>query len=1097
MCSLTHCFELEPIYSVRYCHSNQKIFAMRLCIVFLVLVISVAVLPCRAAAQTPVRITITVTEQPLELFFQQLEKQTGYTIYYPTDMLDPRQRVTFSFQDATLADVMKVVLKGKGLTWQFDKKSIYIARPEPSRVPADSAAVRGTVVDTTGSPLAGASVQIEGAAAGDISGTDGTFSVRALPPVTLTVTCVGFARQQYRVVTGVPVQIVLVPEVKGLDEQLVIGYGVTSKRYGLGSVAKVAAAALAAQPVANPLQGLQGRTAGVIVTTHNGLPGGNVSVLVRGRNTVSAGTTPLYIVDGVPVQGTPFNAGAADFEGASGLTSPLATVNPADIESIEILKDADATAIYGSRGANGVVMITTKKGKAGKTRATVGVTAGVSRIASRVNYLSLPQYLLLRNEAFANDSIVPTAANAPELKMWDTTKTTDWQDYIFGGSAPLLELMGSVEGGSGGTNFLLSGSHRTEGIILPGDNSYRRSGVHLSVGHSSKDKRFGLQSSASYYSDAIDVPRNTALASIATLPPHFPVFDTEGHFNFTGISIHPLAALRQRAFTKTDNLTASATLRYNVSRSVTLKLGLGHTVMTQRQVMTLPRSGQNPASNPVNSAFFSNTSAKSLLAEPQLEFRRRWGIADVQVLAGGTWQQTDRITLRTRGDDYINESLMGTINNAGTIGYARENYIGYRYLSGFGRVSLRLAGKYLANLSFRRDGSTRFGPANRFGNFGALGLGYIFSEEPIVRDALPWLTFGKIRASYGVTGNDQITDYQYMESYTTGGIYQGVATLQPARLSNPDYSWERNKKFEVAGEFTFFNCLSLTVVRYQNNCDNQLVPFPTPAMTGFISYQANIPAKVRNSGWEAEININPAPSRRVSWNAGVNLTVPKTVLLSYPGLAGSSYATLYEIGQDLQITRGFRFLGVDPKTGIATFEDKNGDTAITGPQDYFTFGTRSPRFYGGITGTVNIGRLELGLAVQFVSQYAPGFGYIPGGYANTYTEALNRWQRPGDQTTVPRATTTPGNPAFQAISKYTLSDRIMHRDASFIRLKTMSAAWLLPAGVAKRIGMESVRLHCSAQNLLTITRRDRRDPESNNDGIPPLATLVAGIKLSF
>ncbi len=961
--------------------------------------------------------------------------------------------------------------------------------------------LKGKVINAiTSEPVAGASVSLESTKQGTVTNADGAFTLTVPIPDTLVVSHINFITQRIAV-NPLHLQPLLV-EVEEAghqqDEVVIIGYGTTSKRFNTGSVSTVTGKIISQQPVTNVLAAIQGRAPGVFVSTQNGLPGGNITVQVRGKNSIDAGNNPLYVIDGVPFISVPLNNGKADIEFASGPISPLNSINPADIESITILKDADATAIYGSRGANGVVLITTKKGEAGATKTTVNFYDGISKATDRSQLLTLPQYLMIRREAFANDSTPPDVYNAPDLVVWDTAKSTNWQQYILGGTDHVQNINAGISGGNDMTSFLIGGNYRHETSILPGEQYYSRGGAHINISHHDKNNRTGLSFTASYTGDKNVQP--PPMDGYTMLPPDFPMYNPDGKLNWDLFTLNPSATLMQPAESKTTTLTSNLVVYYAITKALKLTVSGGYTSTELKQYAIQPLASLNPLFGEPNGAISGNTAYEAVIAEPQLNYEKQIGAGKLTVLAGGSWQNSNSTATVIHAINYSNEALLYSLGAAGGIDYINDSYTNYKYVSGFGRVNYNLLQRYILNIDFRRDGSSRFGPGRQYGNFGAAGAAWLFSETQWAKSRLPWLNYGKLRASYGITGNDGIQDYQYMSSYRPGVSYAGVTTIYPVRIANPDYEWETNKKTEIALETgVLHNRVRINAGWYSNRSSNQLVQYPLASQAGFNSYEYNLPAIIENKGWEFELSSDNIKSR-LNWTTNVNLTVAGNKLVSFPGIEKTSYASRYVVGQSLDVIKGFRFLGIDPANGVAKYEDVNKDGVISAPADYVVTGNQSLAFYGGIDNSFTYQGFELSIFLQFVKQeglrpsFAPGFDYA----SNDNAIVLNRWQNPGDITNVPRAATVYGTEAWNANLDLSTSSAIV-TDASYCRFKTVSFSYQLTPSTSKKIGMKQARVFVQAENLFTISGKERTDPEllTTGGGIPPLHSYVAGIEITF
>jgi TonB-linked SusC/RagA family outer membrane protein len=1056
-------------------------------------IILLSLLGLSVVAQTvrnDIRISINSNHLPLSAIFKTIEKQTGYYFFFDNDILDVSAKVAVHFKQAPLEDVLAYLLRDKNINWHQEDRHIFLQRKlKESPVKDSSYAINGTITMAGGIALPGATILITGTSGGVTSGTEGEFSLRQLNTAVLHISSMGFIPKD-TVLTGVgPHKIQLQEAVNSLDAAVVIGYGASSRRLLTGSVSRITAKQIAQQPAANPLATLQGQVPGVLVTNTNGLPGAEVKLYIRGRNSIAAGNDPLFIIDGVPFDITPLNS-IDELSGAIRQISPFSSISPSDIESVDILKDADATAIYGSRGANGVVLISTKKGKPGKSKLDVNIYAGAGQAAGHLSMLNTKQYLAMRREAFANDGVTPTVAEAPDLLVWDTTRSVNWQKHLTGGTAHITNAQLSFSGGNNYTTFFAGANFYGEGTVLPADLGYRRAGGHLSIQHHSRNLRFETSFSGSFTGDKNESIANDVF-SFYNLPPNYPLYNTDGSL-FWGTSLdNPEAYLRQQSNSKTNNLLSNLVLRYQLLPGLNLKTSMGFADIVMQQVLTFPQSTQHPLNAPIGVVRMAENERKSYIIEPQVDYT----IGGLHILAGGTWQQRNSTSSYAEGQGYPDESRMAKLQDADTILRKPDGHILYRYISFFTRFTYNWQGKYIVNASYRRDGSSRFGPGKQFGDFGALGLAWIFTGESFMKGQ-SLLSFGKLRMSMGITGNDQIPDYQYLSNYGVNGIYQGNNTLSPLRIANDKYSWEENRKIEAAVELGFLkDRIFFSAAKYYNSGTNQLLGYQLPGMSGFTSYQANLPAIVENKGWEFELTTNDISHHRFSWSSSWNLSFFSNKLKSFERLSSSAYANTFVIGQPLNIVRGYHFTGVDPQTGIAKFEDINKDGLVSGTEDFTTISKRDPDLYGGITNDLSYAGFSLSFFFQFVKQSGEIAENAPGELKNETSRALLRWRKPGDVSAVPRATASPGNPAYDINSKIPLSNAA-YGDASYLRLRNLAVSYNLPEPWLKRLQIQLCRLYIQTQNLVTFTGYHGADPETQN-ALPPLKIITSGIQLTL
>lgn len=1062
-------------------------------------------------------VSVSIKQGSLKDALKQLEKQSAIRFTYKSSDVAPFSKVAASGQHAHMESVLQELLNGTGLQYEQIGNTVIIKKTEAAgqqtqteRTPATITkaltqnTVSGKVADENGRPLPGVTVREKGYQHLTNTTADGTFSlVLSSRNSVITFSFIGYQTREltYDQLAAASFQLVLQPDFGNLDEVTVIGYGTTSRRVSTGSTAGVTSAEITAAPINDPLAALQGRIAGLEVASTNGLPGSAFTVRLRGLNSIGEGKNePLYIIDGIPY----FSESLNMFNGDNGAQSPLSGINPADIERIDVLKDADATAIYGSRGANGVILITTKKGKAGKTQVAFNLYTGAGKVTNKVDMLSTAEYLDLRREAFRNSDQEPTEENAPDLTTWSQTDNSNWQDRLIGNTASLTEANVSISGGSELTTFLLSGTLRSEGTVQPGDNGYKKGSGMLTLDHHTADRKFGVLATVNYTSDF-----NNALVTDITqyynLPPNMPVYDENGYYYWYGNDQNPIAFLERRHESRNQTLLASGVIRYSPLKGLDLTANIGYNKTVFAQVQMLPLTSFNPASVATNMGLYGNSTNTSYNIEPQAKYSFSHSKGTLDLLVGGTWQRNVRDGRDLRAEDFTSDAQLHNISAANRLRSQNFAYTDYLYQAVFGRATYNWDNRYIVNASFRTDGSSRFGPNKRFGNFGAVGAAWVFAEEAGVKESLPFLSFGKLRGSYGTTGNDQIGNYRYMDTWGfTVNPYDNIVGLNPTRLANPDYRWERNRKLEGGLELGFLdNRLSLNVNHYFNRSDNQLILYTLSPQTGFDGYTANMPALVENSGWEFELSTVNVQTDNFEWSTSGNLTISRNKLAEYPDFENSGLTTQYMVGHPLEIVFGYKFTGVNAETGIPEFEDMDGDGTLNPTwDDQYIMGNRMPSFFGGLNNILRYKNLQLNFLLQFVKQEGEGLNY---GYPATAAlgirtnfdrSVLNRWTSSNTNTDIPRAASTSTDPAYAAYNSYYRHSDAMWVDASFIRLKNFTVNYdltsALPMLKAQRLG-----IYVQGQNLFTITNYDGFDPETRGRVVPPIRYYTAGIRFTY
>lgn len=1001
---------------------------------------------------------------------------------------------------------MKIISLDKGsfafilglLLWCSHMQANYTCNP--SNALHFQSFVNGTVSDSQG-PLPGVAITVKGTAISTVSDGQGKYAIPASAGDTLLFSFIGFTTQEI-LVSGSTLDILLQEDSKKLEELVInAGYYSVKDKERTGSIARITSKDIETQPVANVMATMQGRMAGVEIIQDGGNPMSGFRVRIRGQNSLRPeGNDPLYIIDGVPYSSEAM--GSNNTSTALGSpTSPLSNINPSDIQSIEVLKDADATAIYGSRGANGVVLITTRKGKAGKTTVDFTATTAIGKVTRMLDLMDTSQYLQMRREAFANDGITEYPAWAYDINgTWDQNRYTDWQEELLGGTAQIQNFTGSVTGGSENTQYLLSASLRNETTVYPGDFKYSKAGFHFNASHTSTDQRFRLGFSANYtYQDNLQAA--TDLTRIArTLAPNAPaLYDSNGELNWeNGTFDNPMAELEAKNTAVANDLVANTVLSYKILPGLELKSSFGFTSLQNDESRTVPSTMYNPAYGlgpEYSSLFASSLDRKSWIVEPQASWTKTVGKAGINILAGATAQNVVNRRLQQSGSGFTTNSLITDMASAQVTYTSLSDEIIYRYQAVFARANLNWDGRYIVNLTGRRDGSSRFGPGNRFAWFGAVGGAWIFSGENWLEDE-ELLSFGKLRTSYGTSGNDQIGDYQYLDTYVSAGTGYGQYNgLNPARLYNPDFGWEINHKFEVALETGFFSDrLFFTVAYFQNRSSNQLIGIQLPRTTGFASLNGNLDAKVENKGWEFTLRSENFHGKDFNWTTSLNLSVLRNKLLSFPDLEGSAYSNTYVVGESINIRKLYQFEGVDPQTGLYKFKDVNGDGIISAP-DRQHIADLNPEFYGGLQNQLRYKRVNLDFLFQFVKQQSTDYStnVAAGALANERTYALERWQQSDDVASHQLYTTGANGAAVQAYNNYIRSSASVV-DGSFIRLKNIAISYDLP------LPQEAFkcRLYMQGQNLLTFSPYKGGDPEFRYSGfLPPSKLYSLGVQLTF
>jgi TonB-linked SusC/RagA family outer membrane protein len=1087
--------------------------------------------------------TVTFSGQhvPLEKIFTIVEKQTGYVFFFDESILQNAKPVSIRAENYSLQLFLTCILNDQSLRFSLQNKTIIISRKEMPPVvsskgdttvrPAAQPMLGGVVMDMNGLALAGASVSVKGTGNNTITNGKGAFSM-PMPAAKskIVVSFVGYTTREVELQEAQQQMLIqMTVAVNVLDEEVVEAYGKTSKRLAVGNIVKVSGDDIRKQPVMNPLLALNGRVPGVLITPTSGYLSAPVKVEIRGRNTINPNlvSDPLYVIDGTPLTILEINTSfykSSYAEGSNGFVqaglfsntkgqSPLFSINPADIESISVLKDAAATAIYGSRGANGVILITTKKARPGKTKVNFNIQQAVSMAPKHWDMLNTTEYLQMRREALKNDGNPFTPAYFPE-QGWDTTRYTDWQKELWG-VAKSTDASMSLSGGDRLTSFNLNAGYTNSQDITTANGKNQRVSISSGITHRSPDQKLTVDLRALYANTSV---KATLTPSLITLPPNAPpIYNKKGGLNYTewndvGLTTSfPFTSLLQPTITNVNLITASLQLSYVFTRGLTLSVNGGYNNAQTNTEHYLPIASLNPAANPTATSTFGNSSINNWNLEPQLNYTTYIGSGKLDAMIGGTYQSSHTKGTSFVGAGYTNDALIKSISNA-PIMSSGQTSAQKRYASLHGRINYNWLNKYILELAGNRDGSSNFGPGRQFGDFWSAGAAWIVSEEKWMQAVLPkWWSYLKLNASYGVTGLDAGGSYQYISEWAiprTGSAsfptpnYNGVVPMAPVHAVNQDYQWQENKKINVDLSMGFLkDRITLTASWYRNACNNQLTNIPTPSFTGFSSSVGNSPANVVNSGWEGSVNAQVIANKNFSWTLNFNIAVNRNKLVDYPDFEFSPYYNTLKIGRSLNTIYLFHYLGINPQNGRRAVADYNHDGMITlsnntppasGVDDRYIELDATPKYSGGISSDFSWKRFMLSLFFNYKKQIAlipytaPG-----GGMGNVPSYIFNdHWLQPGDQTAYPRFTTS--LPASEAWFK--TSDGA-YADASFIRCTNLAFGYSLPDKTCRKLHMQGATFSINMSNVFTITNYKGIDPETAF-GTLPQSRVVAG-KLSF
>jgi len=1092
---------------------HQILLIMRL--VTIILIIGIMQVSASTFAQ---RITLSEKNAALSKVFDRISDQCGYNFVFTSDLLKGTKPVTINVKNIELDKVLEQIFANQPVSFSIEDKTVVIVSKEKGFFENmlsnfHSITVRGKILDEKGQPLVGATVTIKGKNRSVKTDQRGAFYLENVGENDkLVISFIGYQNREVDAASDMGSLTMLLADSK-LEEVIVnAGYYTVKESVRTGSISRITAKDIENQPISNVLSSVQGRMAGVSITQGGGIPGGGFDIQIRGRNSLRTisnseidGNQPLYVIDGVPVGGdmkSEFSTLVIPLRSIN----PLNSINPNDIESIEILKDADATAIYGSRGANGVILVTTKSGKSGKSELSLTTNYGLSKAMIGLRMMDTQQYLGMRTQAYAEDGITSYPPAAYDINgKWNKDRYTNWPEKLIGNVAASSSVQLSLKGGSETTSFLLSLGRNAQATVFAKDFKYVSHTMSGNISHRSKDRKLQLTLSNQFSLQKSNVVNEDITRKSLVLAPNAPeLYKPDGSLNWENNTFtNPVAVYNSTYTNESLQYLSNLNAQFELLPHTFIKLNGGINYKVFEEWSLRPNTIYNPAFVTGQSSFYSGASKSnhkrfSYIVEPQLERNLKRGGHELTALLGASIQVEQNARESMRGSGFESNAFLKNIGAAQTKTISDQISSQYRYAAVFGRLNYQYKNKYILNITGRRDGSSRFGGNRKVASFGAVGGAWLFSEERFLKNR-SWLSFGKLRGSYGVTGSDNIGDYQYLDNYMVSDyIYNSVTGLIPSRLYNPDYSWEKTRKLETALELGFLkDRVNLTVSWYRNISSNQLVGYQLPSMTGFTSVLANMDAVVENKGWELELSARPVSIPTVKWSSGFNISIPKNKLLSFPGLGGSPYENKLVVGMPVSVVRLYQLEGIDPQMGLYRFKDFNGDGKITSPEDNKVVENIGVRYFGGWSNTVQYRNWDFSVLFQFVKQKNLNYNSsmpLPGGMFNQPVEVLDVW--------------SPDHPSgyYMPYSTGTVGDQNMAQDnfrnsttsvsdASFIRLKNIQLTYTLPL---RGSVLKSLKVYFQGQNLMTWTKYFGMDPEFTVGGfLPPLKTYSFGTQIHF
>ncbi len=1001
--------------------------------------------------------------------------------------------------------------------------------------------ITGKITDAdNGEYLPGVTILLEGTQNGTISDIDGKYNIMVPETgATLVFSFVGYETQKILIGTKNVLYVSLKMSQEILEEVVVVGYGTEVKTKVTGSISEIKADQIALTPVSTVEQTLQGKAAGLFIEANNGKVGGDVKIRIRGSSSINASNQPLIIVDGIPINTVAVN----DYFNV--YLNPLNDIDFNDIASVEVLKDASASAIYGSRGANGVIIITTKRGKAGKAKITLDYQQGFSKPTRLREFLNAEEYIDYYTEAAINGgtydfnngiSGYSTVEEAVADYIEDVEKkfdrlagysdwrndyvNTDWQSQAFqDATSGMLDF--SVSGGTDKMQYFTSlGYSSQEGIMIGnyGDRFNILNNIDAQLTEKLK-MSLNLNLSRSINNDIPDDNSfSTPLQMVAQSPLTPPIDTATGEYYNTPTTLYynPLIEIDNVFFESTTFRTlGNLTAEYQLFKVLALRAELGGDITNHNQERFYGSKSEVGLSVGGYGTSY-NSGVQYLDTKFLLLYNQKFGKNSLAATGGVEFNQYDDFYNSVEGQGFPNDKLQ-TLASAAEIVAGTSVVSYYRFLSYFTRVTYDYDTRYLLNLTVRADGSSRFGEENRYGVFPSASAGWVISNESFLKSSKK-VSLLKLRASYGYTGNAGIGNFDYKGLYGIGA-YAGTSSIYPSTIANPELTWEKTAQFDIGFDFGFFNDrLSGEIDYYIKNTTDLLLDVPVPATTGYAVQTQNV-GSLENKGFEFVINSDNFVGN-FKWSTSFNFSINRNKITELANgqelidLGGSDFMNVIMVGQPLGVFYGAEYAGVDPDNGDGLFyvNDEGGGIETTNDfnlANYVVVGDPNPDFFSGITN--NLSYKNVGLDFVFQGVYGndvnlQGDYWMSSNasqYDNQTADQLDAWENVGDDTDIPENRLLFANGTESRSSRY-LSD------ASYLRLKTVTLSYTIPEKLTTKMNMTSLRLYASGYNLYTFTNYRGWDPEVSTDSFtdnvfygidfysaPQPKTIVFGVSIAL
>jgi TonB-dependent starch-binding outer membrane protein SusC len=1075
---------------------------------------------------------------PVKEVLNQIEEQSEFFFLYNSKLIDVNRKVNISVKDQKIDQILAHLFDNTGVSYTVYNRQIILSPKEYfsdllGEAKQQPIVISGIVNDENGSPLLGATVVVKNSTIGSVTDLDGryTLSVPANAEV-LVFSYIGMQTREENINGRTVINITLFEETLDIDEVIVIGYGSLRRSDLTGAISSVKAEDLQRTPITSIDQGLIGRAAGVMVTQTSGMPGAIASIRVRGSSSLEGGNEPLYVIDGFPIYGgSGFGA-----TGGNARISGLAGFNPGDIVSVEILKDASATAIYGARAANGVVLITTRRGERGRNVITFDANYGVQRLVKKMDVMNAMEYADLVNEVYINDGQAPYY-NAEALAEIAANGGTDWQDEIFR-VAPTENYQLSFSGGDNRTLYAISGNYYNQtGIIKTSD--FQRYSLRVNFDHNINDKfKVGTHLTGSYI-DNNSVPTDaTFLNGVVTqallMNPVLPVYANEENREFTSINSpgnffpNPVGTLEQTFNTTSSRFSSDVFAEWEFLPNLKARISLGVDAMYIKNNTYVP--SYIIQGGGLGTATIAMGKSINVLNENTLTWIKTFNDShNFNVLAGFTTQSDETESVSASSSSFVNDILeYNNLGSGAVYNQPGSSFIDWRLLSYLGRINYSYRSKYLFSLNGRVDGSSRFGADNKYGFFPSGAVAWRISDEDFMQNVKSYINNLKLRVSYGMTGNTEIGVYNSLATIgSTSWIFGGqvVTGFTPNRIPNPDLKWEKTAQFNVGADIGFLNNrIRLTSDYYIKTTTDLLYSVSIPYVSGFATMLQNI-GSVENRGFEFAIDSENFTGD-FSWSTMFNIAFNKNKVLELGGEpykdmpAGTAQAGTFRrlvVGEPIGVFYGYRFDGIFQNAdevaeqtsapvpigiGYRRYKDLDGDGIVDANNDREILGDSNPDFFGGFTNVFSFKNFELNVFLQYsygnkIFNYDRWLGENVSANNNVLRYMVNRWKPDAPSDIYPAAARNYAN----------LASDLFIEDASYLKLKSLTFSYNIPVQNIRFVS--GVLVYLTGQNLITWTKYSGFDPDVSYQGTstlvqgealggyPPSRTVLIGAKLNF